>query len=294
MDRSTGKTMDCYVEFYSTPDARACANSLGLRPHGQNRIGDRVIDIHLSSQEDLLKELFPKAKNVSWEGGRPKVMETKEMFNSGFKTFVSAEELGNLVRHAEQPHRVRDYHNLNDDSMSQDADFLQSNYTQRSPQRTYESLISLLAKFPWYDVSHYTLATRNQIFQATRTMLHILSINLRKAYNTPTSCTSPLSMFGSPSKHGHSTSFGGTPLLTEQLLKDLLMAGLNAPGLSEKQRWELFQMSDYARHHFRVSPLLQYWPWEGLSRKAHVDEDVVEVRNRRLSSPHLPCSPYPF
>ncbi len=68
MDRSTGKTMDCYVEFYSTPDARACANSLGLRPHGQNRIGDRVIDIHLSSQEDLLKELFPKAKTSAGKG----------------------------------------------------------------------------------------------------------------------------------------------------------------------------------------------------------------------------------
>jgi len=106
MDRSTGKTMDCYVEFYSTPDARACANSLGLRPHGQNRIGDRVIDVQLSSQQDLLRELFPKAKSISWEGGRPQVMETKEMFNSGFKTFVSAEELGCLVRHAEQPHRV--------------------------------------------------------------------------------------------------------------------------------------------------------------------------------------------
>lgn len=257
--------MDCYVEFYSTPDARACANSLGLRPHGQNRIGERVIDIQLSSQEELLKELFPKAKNVSWEGGSPKVVETKEMFNSGFKTFVSAEELGCLVRHAEQPHR--------------------SNYTQRSPQRTYESIISLLAKFPWYDVRNYTLATRNQIFQATRTMLHILSINLRKAYTTPSSAST---IFDSPSKHGHSASFGGTPLLTEQLLKDLLMAGLNAPGFSEKQHWELYQMSEYARQHFRMSPLLQHWPWEVLSRKPHVEEDVVEVST---SNPFLVVLP---
>lgn len=106
MDRGTGKTMDCFVEFYSTPDARATSNSINLRSHGANRIGDRIVEVSVSSQEQLLMELFPKAKNVSWEGGRPKVLETQELFNSGFKSFVSAEEVGNLVRHAEQPHRV--------------------------------------------------------------------------------------------------------------------------------------------------------------------------------------------
>ena len=106
MDRSTGKTMDCYVEFFSTPDARACVNSLNLRPNNANRIGDRAVDVTTSSQDELLKELFPRAKNVRWEAGKPVVMETTEAFNSGFKSFVSAEELGCLVRHAEQPHRV--------------------------------------------------------------------------------------------------------------------------------------------------------------------------------------------
>ena len=66
-------------------------------------------------------------------------------------------------------------------------------------------------------------------------------------------------------------------MLTQQLLKDLLMAALNAPGFSEKQRWELFQGSEYGRVNFRLSPLLKYWPWEVLSRKVHAEEDVVEV-----------------
>ena len=108
MDRPTGKTMDCYVEFFSTPDARAASNSLNLRPRNMVRINDRVVDVSTSSQAELLKELFPKAKNVSWEGGIPTIQETKEVFNTGFKTFVSAEEMGLLVRHAEQPHRVSD------------------------------------------------------------------------------------------------------------------------------------------------------------------------------------------
>ena len=136
---------------------------------------------------------------------------------------------------------------------------MQSNYTQRSPQRTYESLISLLAKFPWSAVAHYTMATRTHIFQTTRQMLHILTINVHKPYNSDWS--------------GHT----GWPLLTEALLHDLLMAAVNALGFSEKQRWELFEISGYARSRFRVSPLLQYWPFEVLGRKPNVEEDVVEV-----------------
>ena len=79
-------------------------------------------------------------------------------------------------------------------------------------------------------------------------------------------------------------------MLTEALLKDLLMAGLNASGFSEKQRWELYEASEYARHHFRVSPMLKYWPFEVLGRKKTVEEDVVEVR-ALLSS--LFCSSNP-
>ena len=106
MDRSTGKTMDCFVEFFSTPDARACINSILLRSVSQNRIGDRVVEVMLSGQEELMTELFPKAKNVKWQGAKPVIKEATELFNSGFKAFVSLEELGCLVRHAEQPHRV--------------------------------------------------------------------------------------------------------------------------------------------------------------------------------------------
>lgn len=86
---------------------------------------------------------------------------------------------------------------------------------------------------------------------------------------------------------GGQVSHGGVPLLTEQLLKDLLLAGLNAPGFSEKQRWELFDMSDYAKRQFRVSPLLQHWPFEVLGRKPHMEDDVVDVSRH-------PCPPLPL
>ena len=147
-------------------------------------------------------------------------------------------------------------------------------------------MISLLAKFPWYATEHFTLATRNQIFAATRSMLHILSINLRKGYNSSTGGFddySSASSFGSPIRRSNSR-FRGSPQITEELLKDLLSAALNAGGFSEKQRWELSEATDYARHHFRISPLSQWWPFEVLGRKPHMDEDVVEVRLCKLIS----------
>ncbi len=60
----------------------------------------------MSSQNELLATLFPKAKDVKWVNGKPTVMQPEEEWSSGFKSFVSAEELGLLVKHAEQPHRV--------------------------------------------------------------------------------------------------------------------------------------------------------------------------------------------
>ena len=97
------------MEFFSAGDAQAAANKLLFRGN-QLKLGnppfDRVVNVEVSSQDILLKELFPRAKNVVWKDGKPTIEESTELFNSGFKTFVTSEELVMLVRHAEQPHRV--------------------------------------------------------------------------------------------------------------------------------------------------------------------------------------------
>lgn len=109
MDRTTGKTMDCYIEFASVYEAQVALNALvyrgqplrmGSPPHG------RVVNVTMSSQDELLKQLFPRAKNVVWTGGKPTILTSSEPFNTGFKTFITAEELIMMSRHAEQPHRV--------------------------------------------------------------------------------------------------------------------------------------------------------------------------------------------
>lgn len=146
-------------------------------------------------------------------------------------------------------------------------------------------MISLLAKFPWYATQHYSLATRNQIFAATRSMLHILSTKLSKNHKPSAGGFddySSASSYGSPVKRGESR-LSDSPHITEDLLKDLLSAALNAAGFSERQRWELSEATDYTRYLFRISPLTQWWPFEVLGRKPHVDEDVIEVSTGRCT-----------
>ncbi|KAL9018459.1 MAG: hypothetical protein Q9185_004236 [Variospora sp. 1 TL-2023] len=244
MDRTNGKTMDCYVEFFSHGDAQAAFNKCLLRGN-QLRLGDRVVDVAMSSQDELLREMFPKAKNVEWSHGRPIVRESSDPYNSGFKAFVTNEELLQLVSYAEKPHR--------------------SNYTQKCLQRPYEGMISLLSKltpaqFPWFAVDRYTLRTRDEMYKQTLRLIALLVDQLRR---------------------GHEAYL---PHISESLLTELLYAGLNAPAFSEQQRWQLCQAGGSAGERIRMSPLVPYWPFEVLARKAGVDEDVVKEYARYLQS----------
>ncbi|CAG8413976.1 unnamed protein product [Penicillium salamii] len=156
MERSTGKTMDCFVEYRSVEDARrTCASlnrnyDLGSAP----RMGARHVDVEMSSAAELMKALFPLAKCINWIKGKPIVSSSRPSWSTGFDGFLTDEELFCLKRHAEQPHR--------------------SAFASKIPQRCFESLISTIWKFPW-DANHmYTVYQRNQLFQLLCQMIDIL------------------------------------------------------------------------------------------------------------------------
>jgi hypothetical protein len=110
MERVTSKTLDCYVEFISLNEAVLAVQRFEQnRTNGRGgRLGQRHVEVELSSQEGLMKDLFPKAKNVKWKAGRPQIIEKdpNDRYNSGFQGFVSKEELVMLVKHVEAPQRV--------------------------------------------------------------------------------------------------------------------------------------------------------------------------------------------
>ena len=113
MDRNSGKTMDAFVEVSSTREALNIAGQVARRASAGRtiKLGDRQVDVEISSQEELMKELFPRTKNVEWVGNTPRVIdEDTEYFSNvqalGFDGFVGSEEMVMLVKFAENPSRV--------------------------------------------------------------------------------------------------------------------------------------------------------------------------------------------
>jgi len=109
MERSTGKTMDCFIEVPSVDDATQTLlrhESL-LDTSKPPKIGTRHVMVELASQGDLMKELFPRAKDVIWSSqGVPTVLKNTDVWSHGFRGFFTTEEMSGLVRHAEFPNRV--------------------------------------------------------------------------------------------------------------------------------------------------------------------------------------------
>ncbi|BDD61563.1 hypothetical protein MAP00_006602 [Monascus purpureus] len=107
MERPTAKTMDCYVEFQTPNDAKDAVTRIN-KMHETSRIprlGNRHIDVELSSQDALLKDLFPRAKCLHWKDGVPYVLENTDPYSTGFTGFFTSEEIVGAIRHAEVPHR---------------------------------------------------------------------------------------------------------------------------------------------------------------------------------------------
>ena len=117
----------------------------------------------------------------------------------------------------------------------------------------------------------YTLKTRNDIYD---TLVHLLRILL------------------------NNVDQGAHPLLNQGLVQELLYAGLNAPGFSEKQRWDLTRDGGVQGRSVKISPLAKHWPFNVLGRKTNVPEDVmvwyVDRLTRHLDIPTARPTMNPF
>lgn len=101
--------MDAYVEFTTLS---AAMEAIG-RHHNNlssgrlSRIGDRAVEVEISSEGHLMKDLFPIARGIEWDGATPRFLPHKPREPwENFKGFISEEEMVMLVKHVEVPHRV--------------------------------------------------------------------------------------------------------------------------------------------------------------------------------------------
>jgi hypothetical protein len=104
MERITAKTGSAYVEFYDFESAiKVVDKHHQAKAHGKPiRISTRIVSVSISSQDALLKDLFPYARQVTWVGGQPRI----DVPPQEFKGFVTEEELISLCKNVEFPQRV--------------------------------------------------------------------------------------------------------------------------------------------------------------------------------------------
>lgn len=110
MERSTSKTMDCYIEMKTQGAAlehfRRHWDEITGGSQRPPRIGHRLVTVDMATTDELLKHMFPRAKCVRWENGRPIIMENDDPYSTGFTGYFTNEEMVGMVRHAEHPQRV--------------------------------------------------------------------------------------------------------------------------------------------------------------------------------------------
>ncbi|UNI22415.1 hypothetical protein JDV02_008306 [Purpureocillium takamizusanense] len=166
MERVTSKTMDAYVEFVNLEEAMKAVDKhhFNLKMGRVSRLGDRPIEVELSSQASLMKDLFPLARGLIWDGATPHFKPYDEQFAwENFRGFISEEEMVMLIKHVEVPHR--------------------SPYSKDCPQRPYECLISTLKKFPWFVTDRITLSQRHAMYMATERLLQVLADKVSRNYD---------------------------------------------------------------------------------------------------------------
>ncbi|KAK6526663.1 hypothetical protein TWF281_009867 [Arthrobotrys megalospora] len=144
MDRTTGKTMDCFLEF---PTVTGAERFIQRRCNNNRRciLGGRHISLELVRQGELMRWLFPKVRGAMWGDDGDLVVGEWTGLNT-LTEIISREELVMILGHARTPHR--------------------SPFSRKCLQRPYESLMSVVTKFPWKETDVYTLKQRDLIFQA--------------------------------------------------------------------------------------------------------------------------------
>ncbi|KAI5810020.1 hypothetical protein DFH27DRAFT_170935 [Peziza echinospora] len=235
MDRASGKTMDAFVEFTCPKDAYRCV----IRKRGKI-LGARHVLLDVVNQEELMKEIFPRARGVAWEGVIPKVLNGE---NGNTKAdIVTKEELVLVVGHARTPHR--------------------SPFSRKCLQRPYESILSIVAKFPWFAVNVYTIHQRDIIYQALLSTIDILKRQCKRGRTTPN--------------------------LDTELLKKLCKAGVFCSGFTNKQKREIIKVGEFGAEGLATEVGEDIKGFEGLlslSKKRGAEGKVVEFFGM-LSSLH--------
>jgi hypothetical protein len=111
VDRHLGKSQAAFVVVSTIQEAHRLVSNMKRRVGRGVKIGDRDMQVEVSTQEALMSALFPYAANVEWCGSTPRVLDMDPKHSSGplgrtFTGFLGSEELAMLAKNAVEPVRV--------------------------------------------------------------------------------------------------------------------------------------------------------------------------------------------
>lgn len=204
MERTTSKTQDAYVEFVTVDDAIKAVDRIhhSIRRGRLPRLGDRPVNVTLTSMSRLMADLFPLAKGVMWVNSTPEIQSSVDGQPwKDFKGFWTEEEMTMLVKHVEIPQR--------------------SPYSKECPQRPFESLISVIKKAPWHMTDQITIRQRWAVYYSTHRLLELLILKMKKHRER---------------ELAPGEIYQDLPHLNEQLQKRLVRAAMLCPGFSVLQK----------------------------------------------------------
>lgn len=280
MERETGKTMDCFIELSNAREAAWVAKTMQNRANAGRppKVNNRLVQVSVSSQEELMHELFPRAKHVAWTGCHPIVDTTPRQYYpgvraAGFQGFLHSEEYVQMIKIAEMGDRA---------------------LFAKTLSRVYETTITILHKYPWHTVEHVSLAERRAIYDLAVHMLQCLMITIENGAR---------GRYKSDSDMQHDTA---PP--TAALLAELTIAILGCPGFSEKQKAIVVRKltaagySEMTKGNAGVklggnSAFSSIWPFAVLAPFPDIEHDVVDfyltiLRNGTLSREELRMAAY--
>ncbi|KAI0894431.1 hypothetical protein F4806DRAFT_498211 [Annulohypoxylon nitens] len=163
MDRMTCKTIECFVEFTTFDEAVQIVskhqNGLENGTHVP-KIGNRDVELTISSQANLMKRLFPQAKGVRWQESPFQITRDSPIQWENYQGFVTQEELTMLCKHVEG--------------------YNSPAFAKQCPERAYECMISTIKKFPWNMSEYITVKERDMLCDAGLRMVCRLQKQLSK------------------------------------------------------------------------------------------------------------------
>ncbi|KAF9912151.1 hypothetical protein EC991_000561 [Linnemannia zychae] len=183
MDRTSGKTFNsAFVELALT------TRQAGMVAQARNQrvLKGRQVSVELSSQDELLRSVFPK-----WIGdfanGEPLIPGERaidqgmaERIEKDSQSVASWHLDSTKQTHPTPPFVTRDEIN----ALLVICRNYKLHFSRKCAERPFENILSILAKYPWHQSHRVLPLHRDHIFELLKLSIESLRMHLSKEYNT--------------------------------------------------------------------------------------------------------------